>query len=50
MRCEILLLQLKLGYSELEYYNYIFLSQHSRTLKWQGLIDGIGYVANSLFI
>ncbi|XP_047985026.1 uncharacterized protein LOC125225360 [Leguminivora glycinivorella] len=57
VHCDVILLQLRHGFSELEYYNEILLSQHSstrqsslRTLRTRrGLADGVGYLANSLF-
>lgn len=53
-QCEPILLQLQHGYSELEYYNQLLLSQHASTRSAgqrprRGLIDGVGYIANSLF-
>ncbi|KAG7295329.1 hypothetical protein JYU34_022341 [Plutella xylostella] len=55
--CDIILQQLRHGYSELNYYNDMLLSQHTsgfpqadKNTRWRrGLIDGVGYLANSLF-
>lgn len=57
VHCDIIILQLRHGFSELEYYNHLLLSQHSSTRQTslrvlrtlRGLVDGVGYVANSLF-
>uniref|UniRef100_A0A2H1VPI7 SFRICE_041189 n=1 Tax=Spodoptera frugiperda TaxID=7108 RepID=A0A2H1VPI7_SPOFR len=52
MNCDIILLQLVQGFSELEYYNQMLLGQHvndQRARQRRGLIDGVGYLANSLF-
>lgn len=50
-QCQVISLQLRHGYSELEYYNELLLSQHSRTRsrRMRGLINGVGYIANALF-
>lgn len=58
--CDVILQQLRHGQSELEHYERVLLSQHSsarpgpplspassRTRR--GLINGVGYIANSLF-
>ncbi|KAF9815736.1 hypothetical protein SFRURICE_009253 [Spodoptera frugiperda] len=49
--CDIILLQLNHSYDELQYYDTMLLSQHFKESmrKRRGLIDGVGYVANSLF-
>ncbi|KAJ8723447.1 hypothetical protein PYW08_003359 [Mythimna loreyi] len=54
--CDIIQVQLQHEFSELQYYNHLLLSQHSSTrrarhLRWRkrGLINGVGYLANSLF-
>ena len=49
--CNIILLQLRHTRDEFEYYNKILFNQHFKTStrKRRGLIDGVGYVANSLF-
>lgn len=46
--CDPVLLQLRHGFSDLEYYNHMLLSQHKSSLparqrRRRGLIDGIGY-------
>ncbi|XP_049877550.1 uncharacterized protein LOC126374847 [Pectinophora gossypiella] len=51
--CKAILLQLRHGYDELEHYNQLLLSQQGeqrvrRRLK-RGLINGVGYLANTLF-
>ncbi|CAH0724546.1 unnamed protein product, partial [Brenthis ino] len=51
--CDVISIQLQLEYSELEYNNHLLLSQHSGTRqdkrRRRGLINGVGYIANSLF-
>jgi hypothetical protein len=49
--CDIILLQLHHCHSELQYYNSMLLSQRfeSHIRERRGLVDGVGYVANSLF-
>ncbi|VVD00463.1 unnamed protein product [Leptidea sinapis] len=51
--CDVIQIQLKQEYSELEYYNHLLLSQHSSTRperrQRRGLINGVGYLANTLF-
>ncbi|KAI5632082.1 baculovirus F protein domain-containing protein [Phthorimaea operculella] len=52
--CNAILLQLRHGYTELDYYNQLLLTQHmgertTRTRARRGLINGVGYLANSLF-
>lgn len=50
--CDVVLLQLYHGYTELEYYNSILLRQQqisARSRRRRGLINGIGYIAHELF-
>ncbi|KOB73766.1 Uncharacterized protein OBRU01_10215 [Operophtera brumata] len=50
--CNTILLQLRHELNELEYNNRLLLSHQGRTRsarKRRGLIDGVGYLANSLF-
>ncbi|KAF9404877.1 hypothetical protein HW555_014121, partial [Spodoptera exigua] len=54
--CDVIQVQLKQEFSELEYYNHLLLSQHSSTRRARdlrrrkrGLINGVGYLANDLF-
>lgn len=49
--CDVVVLQLRHRYSELVYYNNLLLNQqaHTRQRARRGLINGIGYAANSLF-
>lgn len=50
--CDLIILQLRHGYHELEYNNHILLGQHfnNQANRWRrGLIDGVGYIANGLF-
>lgn len=51
--CDVVMIQLRHAYSELQYYNQVLLSQHETTRrnnrKRRGLINGVGYIANSLF-
>lgn len=49
--CDIIILQLRHAHDELRYYNEMLLNQHieERTRKRRGLIDGVGYIASSLF-
>ncbi|KAL0894301.1 hypothetical protein ABMA27_014299 [Loxostege sticticalis] len=49
-KCDVVLLQLRHEAAELEYYNNVLLGQqlaHSR--RRRGLINGVGYLAHSLF-
>jgi hypothetical protein len=45
---ESLMLQLDKELDEIDHYNKLLMSQYSRRQK-RGLIDGVGYIANSLF-
>ncbi|XP_026740536.1 uncharacterized protein LOC113502962 isoform X1 [Trichoplusia ni] len=49
--CDVIMLQLRHRFMELEYYDRMLLNQHfeAHTRTRRGLINGIGYVANSLF-
>ncbi|KAJ0169306.1 hypothetical protein K1T71_015190 [Dendrolimus kikuchii] len=49
--CIMILLQLKHNYKELQHYNKLMLYQQfeERTRQRRGLVNGVGYVANSLF-
>lgn len=51
--CDAILLQLRHGFNELEYYNQLLLSQQgeqpARQRLRRGLINGVGYLANTLF-
>lgn len=51
LNCDVIPLQLRHNYIELQYYNDMLLSQHfsSHARLRRGLINGVGYVANSLF-
>lgn len=54
VHCEAVLIQLRHGYTELNYYNQLFLNQQNgehvvRQRRRRGLINGVGYLANSLF-
>ena len=57
VHCDVIQHQLQQDFSELEYYNQMLLSQHSkarparqsRRRRRRGLINGVGYMANSLF-
>lgn len=46
--CNVILTQLRHGGTELEYYNDVLMGQHLRRRK-RGFINGVGYLANSLF-
>ncbi|XP_049886626.1 uncharacterized protein LOC126381140 [Pectinophora gossypiella] len=50
-KCNLITPQLRHEYTELQYYNQLLLTQHfsEHSRQRRGLIDGIGYVANSLF-
>lgn len=49
-QCDVVRLQLRHGYEELEHYNSILLGQQMHRLRRRrGLINGVGYVARSLF-
>lgn len=49
-QCDIIVLQLRHGYSELMHYSDLLLDQKLKpTRQRRGLIDGVGYIANSLF-
>ncbi|CAG9792402.1 unnamed protein product [Diatraea saccharalis] len=56
-RCKLISTQLQHDYTELKYYNELLLNQgfeardglHSRQRRHRGLINGVGYIANSLF-
>ena len=49
--CEIIILQLQHAFNELEHYNKILLKHKlsARARKRRGLINGVGYLAHSLF-
>lgn len=47
--CDVILVQLRHAFSELEYYNTILKRQNVLTRQKRGLIDGVGNIANSLF-
>ncbi|XP_050557832.1 uncharacterized protein LOC126911988 [Spodoptera frugiperda] len=48
-QCNVVRLQLTHGYNELEHYNNVLLGQQGQVRRRRGLINGIGYVAHSLF-
>uniref|UniRef100_A0A2A4JSD5 Envelope fusion protein n=1 Tax=Heliothis virescens TaxID=7102 RepID=A0A2A4JSD5_HELVI len=50
-KCDMITLQLNHDYKEIQHYNQLMINQHfdARTRQRRGLINGIGYVANSLF-
>lgn len=49
-QCDVVRLQLRHGYEELEHYNSVLLGQQMHQLRRRrGLINGVGYVARSLF-
>ncbi|KOB76793.1 hypothetical protein OBRU01_05243 [Operophtera brumata] len=49
--CNMILLQVKYDYSELQYYNQLLLNQHfgERSRTRRGLINAVGSIANTLF-
>ncbi|XP_028176630.1 uncharacterized protein LOC114364612 [Ostrinia furnacalis] len=49
--CDIIMLQLRHSYEELQHYNRILLKNQLKqnTRKRRGLINGVGYLANTLF-
>ncbi|KAI5638999.1 baculovirus F protein domain-containing protein [Phthorimaea operculella] len=50
-KCNMITPQLRHEYNELEYYNQLLLTQHftEHSRQRRGLINGVGYLANSLF-
>ena len=50
-QCNMITLQLNHDYKEIQHYNQLMINQHfdARARQRRGLINGIGYVANSLF-
>ncbi|KAL0852124.1 hypothetical protein ABMA28_000361 [Loxostege sticticalis] len=49
-KCDVVLLQLRHEAAELEYYNNVLLGQQlARSRRRRGLINGVGYLAHSLF-
>lgn len=50
-KCDVVLIQHRHGFSELEYYDGLMRAQQltRSTRRRRGLINGVGYLANSLF-
>lgn len=50
-KCNMIITQLNHEYTELQYYNELLTSQHfaGHARQRRGLVDGIGYLANTLF-
>ncbi|XP_028171358.1 uncharacterized protein LOC114360768 [Ostrinia furnacalis] len=51
VHCDVILWQLRHSYDELQHYNTILMTQHTRTRsrRRRGLINAVGSVANTLF-